>query len=74
MLSELPPHEFQNQVLSELRQINTRLDKLEADIKKVEMDVQKLQSFQRFWGMGELSIHRWKGFELYPVINKKTVS
>jgi hypothetical protein len=23
--------------------------------------------------MGELSIHRWKGFELYPVINKKTV-
>jgi len=24
--------------------------------------------------MGELSIHRWKGFELYPVINKKTVS
>lgn len=32
-----------------------------------------LQSFQRFWGMGELSIHRWKGFELYPVINKKTV-
>ena len=33
-----------------------------------------LQSFQRFWGMGELSIHRWKGFELYPVINKKTVS
>lgn len=43
MLSELPPHEFQNQVLSELRQINTRLDKLEADIKKVEMDVQKLE-------------------------------
>ncbi len=34
---------------------------------------QQLQSFQRFWGMGELSIHRWKGFELYPVINKKTV-
>jgi hypothetical protein len=34
----------------------------------------RLQSFQRFWGMGELSIHRWKGFELYPVINKKTVS
>jgi hypothetical protein len=33
-----------------------------------------IQSFQRFWGMGELSIHRWKGFELYPVINKKTVS
>jgi len=33
----------------------------------------KIQSFQRFWGMGELSIHRWKGFELYPVINKKTV-
>jgi len=33
-----------------------------------------VQSFQRFWGMGELSIHRWKGFELYPVINKKTVS
>jgi transposase len=32
-----------------------------------------IQSFQRFWGMGELSIHRWKGFELYPVINKKTV-
>ena len=30
MLSELPPHEFQNQVLSELRQINTRLDKLES--------------------------------------------
>jgi hypothetical protein len=24
--------------------------------------------------MGELSIHRWKGFELYPVINKKTVT
>jgi hypothetical protein len=24
--------------------------------------------------MGELSIHRWKGFELYPVINKKTVA
>ena len=24
--------------------------------------------------MAELSIHRWKGFELYPVINKKTVS
>jgi filamentous hemagglutinin family protein len=35
---------------------------------------QILQSFQRFWGMGELSIHRWKGFELYPVINKKTVT
>jgi IS605 OrfB family transposase len=35
---------------------------------------QQLQSFQRFWGMGELSIHRWKGFELYPVINKKTVT
>jgi hypothetical protein len=34
----------------------------------------ELQSFQRFWGMGELSIHRWKGFELYPVINKKTVT
>jgi hypothetical protein len=33
-----------------------------------------IQSFQRFWGMGELSIHRWKGFELYPVINKKTVN
>jgi len=44
MPSELPPHEFQNQVLSELRQINTRLDKLEADIKKVEMDVQKLEA------------------------------
>jgi len=35
--------------------------------------IEVLQSFQRFWGMGELSIHRWKGFELYPVINKKTV-
>jgi putative transposase len=35
---------------------------------------QQLQSFQRFWGMAELSIHRWKGFELYPVINKKTVT
>jgi glucan phosphorylase len=35
--------------------------------------LKEVQSFQRFWGMGELSIHRWKGFELYPVINKKTV-
>jgi hypothetical protein len=36
--------------------------------------IKLIQSFQRFWGMGELSIHRWKGFELYPVINKKTVT
>jgi hypothetical protein len=40
---------------------------------EVILNRRRLQSFQRFWGMGELSIHRWKGFELYPVINKKTV-
>ena len=44
MPSELPPHEFQNQVLSELRQANTRFDKLETAVKRVEMDVKKLEA------------------------------
>ena len=62
MLSELPPHEFQNQVLSELRQINTPLDKLESrnGCSKVRSRCQRLKvelnAYQKSWdGMVRMS-------------------
>ncbi|WP_071453075.1 hypothetical protein [Gloeomargarita lithophora] len=41
MQAELPPDDFQNQVLTELRNINTRLDKLETDIRETIKRVDK---------------------------------
>jgi len=43
MQSELPPQDFQAQVLAELRNINTRLDQLEADQRETKEQISRIR-------------------------------
>jgi len=43
MQTQPPPDDFENQVLTELRNINTRLDKLEGDVKDLKVELNAYQ-------------------------------
>jgi putative transposase len=70
----IPVPQYYRKAQKRLKRLQRSLSRKKKGSKRYKKAQKQLQSFQRFWGMGELSIHRWKGFELYPVINKKTVS
>lgn len=57
-MQNLEPQDFQNQVLTELRNINARLDKLETDIRETAQRVDKWE--ERFLQLSRdnLSISR----------------
>jgi len=43
MQTQPPPDDFENQVLTELRNINNRLDKLEGDVKDLKVELNAYQ-------------------------------